>query len=156
VKRGGGVKGKLKKAAVVGGAAYTGYKLGKLKSKFSKKKKGKKSKSRGYEFDDWNDWQEADGFLCRKTDDCTWLDDNLECQDFEVKITPVNKLWFGGDLVSIVGECACSDEWFWDGDDLECKRPAKVAGWLVGVIIMAVIAVIVAGIIVIYFCAYKK
>ena len=52
--------------------------------------------------------------------------------------------------MSIVGECACSDEWFWDGDDLECKRPAKVAGWLVGVIIMAVIAVIVAGIIVIY------
>jgi len=152
------VKGKLKKAAVVGGAAYTGYKLGKLKSKFSKKAKGPKSKAYGvgYEFDDWNDWQEADGFLCRKTDDCTWLDDNLECQDFEVKITPVNKLWFGGDLVSIVGECACSDEWFWDVDDLECKRPAKVAGWLVGVIIMSVIAVIVAGIIVIYFCAYKK
>ena len=74
VKRGGGVKGKLRKAAVVGGAAYTGYKLGKLKSKFSKKGK-KKSKSRGYDFDDWNDWQEADGFLCRKTDDCTWLDD---------------------------------------------------------------------------------
>ena len=87
---------------------------------------------------------------------CYFFHSSLECQDFEVKITPVNKLWFGGDLVSIVGECACSDEWFWDVDDLECKRPAKVRGWLLGVIIMAVIAVIVAGIIVIYFCAYKK
>ena len=73
-KRGGEVTGELKKAtAEVNGASHTGYQLGKLKSKFGRK--GKESIIRGYDFEDWNHWQETDGFLCRKNDDCTWLDD---------------------------------------------------------------------------------
>ena len=73
-KRGGEVTGELKKAtAVVNGASHTDYQLGKLKSKFGKK--GKETITKGYDFEDWNHWQETDGFLCRKTDDCTWLDD---------------------------------------------------------------------------------
>ena len=47
-----------------------------------------KKKSHGFDFDDWDDWREADGILCRNSADCTWIDPNMKCQDFEVTFVP--------------------------------------------------------------------
>jgi len=107
----------VKKAVVIGAVALTSYKVGKLKSKFSKKKKSKKIK---FDFDDWNDWREVDGFLCRNNTDCNWVDDKLYCQDYELKVTP-SAAWFGGDVVNIVGECACPVGSYFDDDEMECS-----------------------------------
>ena len=41
-----------------------------------------------YEFNDWNSWREADGFLCRNNDDCRWVDQNLNCEDYELDFSP--------------------------------------------------------------------
>ena len=49
---------------------------------------------------------------------------SLECQDSEIKMTAVNKLWFGGDLVRIAGKCTCSGERVWDSNDLKCDNRA--------------------------------
>ena len=77
--------GTLKKAAVIGVGAYGAYKIGKLTGKYSSWKWGK---SKGIDFDDWNDWREVDGFLCRSTLDCSWVDPKLYCQDYELSFTP--------------------------------------------------------------------
>ena len=42
-----------------------------------------------YDFDDWNEWREADGFLCRNDNDCQWMDINLNCEDYELDFSPV-------------------------------------------------------------------
>ena len=80
------LKSRLKKAALVGVGAYAGYKVAKLASKFSRPGFGN---SYGYKFNDWNDWREADGFLCRSNKDCKWIDDNLNCEDYELEFTPL-------------------------------------------------------------------
>ena len=41
-----------------------------------------------YNFDTWNNWREADGFLCRTNDDCKWLDQNLNCEGAEFEFSP--------------------------------------------------------------------
>ena len=59
----------------------------------------------------------------RSTQDCTWMDPNLLCQDYEMdfsmSVSCFNNLlqsiyfsssqraWFGGDFMSIIGECEC-------------------------------------------------
>merc|ERR1712111_72440 len=93
------VKNKLKEAAVVGAVFYTAYKLGKLKRRFG-------LKTRNYKFDDWNEWRRADGFLCRTTDDCNWVDTKLYCQNQELDFAP-RRAWFGGNFFNIRGKCAC-------------------------------------------------
>merc|ERR1712136_76834 len=123
-KKTGGIGGKAKKAVVIGAVAYGSYKYGKLSSEFSKKKKSKKSYK--FDFDDWNDWREVDGFLCRNNSDCNWVDEKLFCQDYELKITP-NSAWFGGDVVSIVGECACPIGTYFDDDEMECASRTSSA-----------------------------
>ena len=78
------MKSRLKKAALVGVGAYAGYKVAKLATKFSRPGFGN-----SYKFNDWNDWREADGFLCRSNKDCKWIDDNLNCEDYELDFTPL-------------------------------------------------------------------
>ena len=34
----------------------------------------------GYKFDDWNRWPKSDGYLCRSSQDCSWIDQNFLCQ----------------------------------------------------------------------------
>lgn len=130
------VKKRLKQAALIGAGAYVGYKLGKLKEKFSHRKWGGGHSSHSthivvgsssvhraprYDFDDWNDWREADGFLCRSNDDCQWLDQNLNCEDYELDFSPARG-WFGGDTVSIRGECTCEQGFAWNERELRCDR----------------------------------
>jgi len=113
------VKSTLKKAAVIGVGAYGAYKLGKLTSKYSSWSWGRQN---GYSLDDWDDWREVDGLLCRNSLDCEWIDPNLYCQDYELRFTP-NRAWFGGDVASISGECACPPGMFWDESNVKCQRP---------------------------------
>ena len=77
--------GKLAKAAVIGGGVYTAYQIGKMKGKFSS---GSWGNDHGFDFDDWDDWREADGILCRNKTDCTWIDPNMFCQDYELTFVP--------------------------------------------------------------------
>ena len=75
----------LKKAAVIGLAAYGGYQLGKLSGRFGGWGYGHQH---GYGFNDWNRWREIDGFMCRDSNDCNWIDPRLYCQDYELDFTP--------------------------------------------------------------------
>ena len=59
---------------------------------------------------------------CRTSADCAWLDNNLACEDYEVKFTPISKLWFGGDWASIRGECNCQAGLLWNGNELSCEQ----------------------------------
>ena len=73
-------KKNVKKVALVAAGAYAGYKLAKLGKKF-----GKWRHRGSYDFDDWDDWREADGMLCRNNDDCTWVDQRMQCEDWEIR-----------------------------------------------------------------------
>ena len=70
--------GPLEKSAVNGIGTY-----GNLAAKYSSWKLGQH-----WDFKDWNDWREVDGFLCRTTSDCSWIDPRLYCQDYELMFTP--------------------------------------------------------------------
>ena len=138
----GKIKSTLKKAAVIGVGAYGAYKLGKLTSKYSSWSWGRQH---GYSIDDWDDWREVDGLLCRNSLDCEWIDPNLYCQDYELRFTPnvsfvsfqyildfsrffnsFQHAWFGGDFASISGECSCPHGMFWDDNEVRCQRPRYV------------------------------
>ena len=71
----------MKKAFITGVGVFSAVQLAKLSSKFPKKKKG-------YDFDDWNDWREAEGFLCRNNLDCSWVDTRMDCGDYKLEFTP--------------------------------------------------------------------
>ena len=80
------MKKRLKQAALIGAGAYVGYKLGKAKEKFSNRKKLHKGVDidfdfgDNFDFDDWDQARQRDGFLCGNDGHCKWLDDKLECQ----------------------------------------------------------------------------
>ena len=107
----------MKKVALVAAGAYVGYKLAKLGTKFAVWSHGG-----SWGFDDWDDWREADGMLCRTSNDCQWVDRNMRCEDWEVRRTEFSSGWFGGGFtVAIRGECACPEGTFFDDDDMDCK-----------------------------------
>ena len=41
-----------------------------------------------YNFEEFNSWREADGFLCRNSTDCKWLDESLNCEGYELDFSP--------------------------------------------------------------------
>merc|ERR1719295_1448065 len=47
------------------------------------------------------------------------LDPNLECQDYELDFD-INRGWFGGDYLAIVGACECRTGQ-WDDRQLQCQ-----------------------------------
>ena len=102
---------------MVGVGVYAGYQLGKLSAGYSSWGWGRQH---GYGFNDWNRWREVDGFLCRETSDCSWVDPRLYCQDYELDFKPSN-LWFGGDVARIVGECACPRGMFFNDREMRCE-----------------------------------
>ena len=71
---------KLTKAVVTGIGVFSAVQLAKLSAKFP-------NRYLGYKFDDWNDWREIEGFLCRNDQDC-WVDTKMECVDYELQFTP--------------------------------------------------------------------
>ena len=42
-----------------------------------------------YDFDDWDRDAQIDGWVCRKDEDCTWIDDNLGCDDRDFNLLEI-------------------------------------------------------------------
>ncbi len=132
-------KSNLKKAAVIGATAYGSYQIGKLVGRFGSGGYGYGHGHGGnYGFNDWNRWREIDGFMCRDSNDCNWIDSRLYCQDYELDFQP-SALWFGGDAARIVGECACPHGMVWDDYEMECE----MAGFGIGMIFVFIIVVLI-------------
>ena len=89
----------------------------------------KKWSHSGWEFEDWNSWRMKDGMMCRTANDCTWLDERLLCQDYEIGVS-ISQAWFGGDVVNIRGKCQCGGELEWDDNELKCEEPSFSIGIL--------------------------
>jgi len=130
----------VKKVALVAAGAYVGYKLAKLGGKF-----GSWSHGGSWGFNDWDDWREADGMLCRTSDDCRWVDRSMRCEDWEIRRTGFSSGWFGGvPTLAIRGECACPEGTFFDDDDMDCKplwndSAAFSLAAIIGIIITAIL-----------------
>ena len=122
---------------MLGATAYGAYKLGKLSNKFS-------SYRGGGSWNDYNSWRAKDGFLCRNSNDCNWVDPQFQCQDYELDFQP-SALWFGGDVARIVGSCECEDGWSFDDDELECRKniPFPI-GAIVGIVFAVILAFLCA------------
>ena len=63
--------------------------------------------------------------MCRTTADCSWMDRNLHCEDYELDLS-VSRAWFGGDFASIRGKCQCDDGMDWDNYELQCQPSLSV------------------------------
>jgi len=100
----------------------------KLKEKFNKKKQVDEN----YTFNSWNKWRQADGILCRNDNDCNWLNEDLKCMRYNMTLlTQTHKMidqdWFGGQVMSVVGECHCSSaDKKWDADKNVCAGAATL------------------------------
>ena len=57
------------------------------------KKKFKKSAKFDYDFDDWNRDAILDGWVCRNDQDCTWIDENLGCNDYEFNLDQIQVIF---------------------------------------------------------------
>ena len=86
--------------------------------------------------------------MCRTTEDCSWLDRDLLCQEDELDISRVSPAWFGGDLASIVGECQCGDGVDWDEGFLECEEPLS-AGRIVLMVLIVLFCFCIFGCVVV-------
>ena len=130
----------VKEVALVAAGAHTGKQLAKLGTKF-----GKWSHGGSWNFDSWDNWREADGMLCRTSNDCKWIDQSMRCEDWEVRRTEFSSGWFGGGFtVAIRGECACPEGTFFDDDDMDCKplwndSAAFSLAAIIGIIITAIL-----------------
>jgi len=143
----------VKKVALVAAGAYVGYKLAKLTSKFGGYRHGG-----NWGFNDWDDWREADGMLCRTSNDCQWVDRSMQCEDWEIRRTGFSSGWFGGvPTLAIRGECACPEGTFFDDDDMDCK-PLRFDSDGLGfiAIIGIIVAVILATCCCVCCCVGKK
>merc|ERR1712172_49300 len=114
----------LKKAAVVGLGAYAAYKVAKATKKFAKRVfEGPK-----FEYNTWNSYRRADGYLCREDSHCNWLDRNFECQTVkDFSWTPITRF----NNLKPTGECGCNAGLDWDEDNLECRSGGLGAGYIV-------------------------
>ena len=134
--------GRLKKAAVVGAAAYGSYQLGKLSTGYSKWAWGQEH---NYAFNDWNTWRKADGFLCRNHSDCDWINEQLHCEEYDSWTWTPSSDWFGGNggekiLDIIVGECECPDGMHFDDEEMECADVSVfITLWPIWVFILVLI-----------------
>jgi len=104
------------------------------KKKAEKKYKNQEQKFGGT-FNQWDSWRQADGYLCRNDTDCSWMDEDLRCESYDVSILDktrksINPNWFGGHPMSLKGECHCRRMGqIWNDQELVC---AGVARLLVG------------------------
>ena len=100
---------------MIGAGAYVGYQLGKATGRF-----GGWHHGGGWGWNDYNRWRQQDGMLCRNNQDCSWMDPSMHCEDYEIDFD-INRGWYGGDYLAVVGECEC-DTWSrWDNWELECE-----------------------------------
>lgn len=149
--KGSSLKKKLIAGAAIGAGAYVGYKATKAVGKFAAWSAGH---SLSYQYNDWDQWRRSpgrngreQGMLCRNNGDC-WLDPNLECQDYDLDFD-INRGWFGGDYLSIIGACDCRAGQQWDDRQLECQQAwsGGPGGFFAGVVgILVILLMIGVGI----------
>ena len=78
-----------KKESVIGKSSYEPNQLKRLKSRlirtrfdyYENRYSNQKRRPYDFQFDSWNNWRKNDGFMCRDTNDCNWIDKNLYCQN---------------------------------------------------------------------------
>ena len=66
---------------------YSTLQLSRLRWLFERHRKGSEDDN-GDTFDEWNRCRIEDGILCRDSDDCSWIDSNLYCDENELNFTP--------------------------------------------------------------------
>ena len=94
--------GKLGKIALIGAGAYGAYSLGKVAGKFSSWKSGFGGPAGGWNYQQWNQWREQDGMLCRSDKDCKWIDPNLDCEDYELDFSPTVSIFVLSFLICLI------------------------------------------------------
>ena len=68
-----------KKESVIGISSYEPNQLKKLETRYKYHSRLKMK----FQFHSWNNWRKDDGFMCRDTNDCNWIDKNLYCQSYK-------------------------------------------------------------------------
>ena len=80
---------KLTTATVTGIGVYSAEQLAKLSVKFTKGNFTYLSNLTNDDwFNEWNNWRETGGLLCRNDPDCSWIDTKMDCADYELQFTP--------------------------------------------------------------------
>ena len=112
----------MKKAAAFGASAYLSYKASKkLKKAFKPKKyRSKYGRKIDVDFDDWENWMEEDGMLCRDDNDCNWLDRNLGCNDYNFVPSIIRGGWVWKS--ELRGRCTCEFGFQFYSNDAVCRR----------------------------------
>ena len=107
-------------------------------------------------FTEWLNSMQQDGFLCRTSQDCSWVDSQIMCHDYEVSYAengnafttlPVTAEWFGK-KDEIRGACMCSDGFRFNSETLTCydyDGPTRkiILGCTVGGIVVFVLIVVI-------------
>merc|ERR1712080_189225 len=105
------VGGTLLKGAALGAGVWAGYQLTKGAANLAAAAINPfpQFPNAQVAFQNWNQWRQQDGMLCRSTTDCTWLDPQMICQPSFTPPQPGNPNWFGGgaEIQKITGECQC-------------------------------------------------
>jgi len=90
-------------------------------------------------YGDYWSWVKADGFLCWDNDDCTWIDEYLECQKGEVEDKKAKEVrWTGYKMDDVRGRCQCSDISYFYPAQLACR----FAWWQYLLFVLAAIAIL--------------
>ena len=133
----------IKKAVAIGAA-------GVITAKVAKSLKPKFPSIGGYGYDRWEDDYELDeNIYCQNDDHCTWISEELECDDIRLRRTRGS--WFGLGTSQILGECSCPGDFNlgFDWDTRQCNSGleqgviiaiAVVAG-IVGLLILCAVCV---------------
>jgi len=82
--------------------------------------------------------------LCRNDTDCTWLDDELQCQKYTLDFQPDTD-WFDGHSKDIVGQCQCGDDMDWQEEELECYVPSLGGGNIALIVVLSLAGAAVMG-----------
>jgi len=82
--------------------------------------------------------------LCRDKNDCTWLDNNLECDDYNIEWDKSSG-WFGGDTTSVMGTCDCIEGKVWSDDAIGCQEPGLTGMKIFLIIVIAISALACSG-----------
>lgn len=124
---------------------YEGDKAAHVSSKFTANNwKHKPGFNGRWDYDVWSDAAQRDGFLCRSSSDCTWMDPNLECDGHNPTVSP-SAAWFGGDVASINGTCQCKETSWWNNGVLQCQQfevdaaENNLVWWEILLIVLAVL-----------------
>jgi len=84
-------------------------------------------------------WVRKDGFLCWDNDDCSWIDEYLQCQEGKVEGKEAKEVrWTGYKIDDVKGRCQCSGISYFYPAQLACR----FAWWQYLLFVLAAIAIL--------------